>query len=315
MNYGPWLGWQIDYLLWFQNFRDVSGHVFDKFFSVITMFGEVIIPLIVISVVYWAINKRAGQFILWSYMCGFVFNTIAKVTACIYRPWMLDPRVHPLPSAIPAATGYSFPSGHTAGVMSIWGGLAVSFWKNKIFRYLCFFIILSVMVSRNYLGVHTPQDVIVSFIISCFVLWGTWSAFEWIEKDSKRDKYFVAVVIALSLFTCLYVCLKHYPIHYLFGKILYDPTSIKYDVIMKSSCLWGALAGWITERRFISFNPENGTLLRKIIRVVLGVILLFALKSASGIVPFGFYGECLQQFIIGLFVTAIYPFIIKKYNL
>ena len=99
-----WLGWQIDYLLYLQNFRDISGHVLDKFFIYITMCGEVIIPWLVISLFYWVINKKTGQFILWSYLFGFIANTLAKVTACIYRPWILDSRVCPLKEAIPAAT-------------------------------------------------------------------------------------------------------------------------------------------------------------------------------------------------------------------
>ena len=36
------------------------------------------------------------------------------------------------------ADGYSFPSGHTTGAMSVWGGTAFWFWKNRCVsdRYL-----------------------------------------------------------------------------------------------------------------------------------------------------------------------------------
>ncbi|MCD8378353.1 MAG: hypothetical protein LUB59_06160, partial [Candidatus Gastranaerophilales bacterium] len=62
-----WLGWQIDYLLLLQNFRELTGHIFDSFFLVITMFGEVYIPLVTIAFLYWCLNKKIGVYMLWCY--------------------------------------------------------------------------------------------------------------------------------------------------------------------------------------------------------------------------------------------------------
>ena len=323
MDYGAWLGWQIDYLLYLQNFRDLSHHVFDKFFLGLTLCGEVMIPIFVICLLYWTLNKKAGQFVLWSYLLGFVVNQFAKVTACIYRPWILDHRVHPLPQAIPAATGYSFPSGHTAGAVAIWGGTAISFWQNKIVRYICLAIIFGVMLSRNYVGVHTPQDVIVSFILSCFVLYMAYKGLKWSEEDSSRDKYILSIVFGLTILTVLYVCFKHYPIHYLFGKILYDPTPIKYDTIAKSGFVFGAFLGWFIEKRYIDFKPEIGTFSQKVARMLVGMTVVYALNSGFAIfkemiaanLPLALSGMFIQTLLIGLFITCIYPFFIKKYQM
>ena len=323
MNYSAWLEWQIDYLLILQNFRDLSHHIFDNFFLTITTFGEVLIPIFVICGLYWTVNKKIGQFVLWSYLMGFVANQIAKTTACIYRPWILDCRVHPLAQAIPAATGYSFPSGHTAGAVTIWGGCAVSFWNNKIIRYTCFAIVLCVMFSRNYVGVHTPQDVIVSFILSCFVLYGVYKTIKWAEQDEKRDKYVVLGFIAITLLTVLYTVFKHYPVHYLFGKILYYPTQVKYEIFARSGFVLGALSGWYIEKRHINFSAENGTFSKKTARLLLGLTILFGLYTISGIfkgmLASNLYtalsGMFVQHLLIGLFITCIYPFFIKKYNL
>lgn len=314
MDYGAWLGWQIDYLLFIQCFRDTSCHIFDKFFLFITMFGEVIIPLIIICSIYWAINKKIGQFILWSYLFGFIVNQLAKVTACVYRPWILDCRVRPLADAIPAATGYSFPSGHTAGVMSIWGGLAVSFWKNKWVRYSCIAVIICVMLSRNYLGVHTPQDVIVSFILSCGVLYGTYKLIGWEEKKENRDIKIVGTVLSVTLLAILYINLKSYPIHYLFGKILYDPNPIKIDSILRSGFIVGAFIGWLLEKRYIGFKPECGTNLKKIGRVILGLVIMTGMFKCIHVCDCICYGF-IQYFLMGIFLTCLYPFIIKYFKI
>lgn len=323
MNCGAWLGWQIDYLLYLQNLRDVTHHVFDNFFLIITMFGEVMIPVVVICTLYWTINKKIGQFVLWSYFMGFVVNQIAKTTACIYRPWILDSRVHPLAQAIPAATGYSFPSGHTAGAVATWGGCAVSFWKNKLIRYICIAIVLCVMFSRNYVGVHTPQDVIVSFVLSCFVLFGVYKIIKWTEQDEKRDKYVILGVFAATILTVLYTVFRHYPVDYLFGKVLYYPTQVKYEIFARSGFIFGALTGWFAEKRHIDFNPENGAFFKKVVRLLLGLTVIFGLNTISGIfkgmistnLSVALSGMFVQHLLIGLFITCIYPFIVKKYNL
>lgn len=314
MNIGMWLGWQIDYLLFLQNFRDTSGHVLDKFFIHITTFGEVIIPFFIICLFYWVINKKVGTLIMWSYLFGFIANTIAKMTACIYRPWILDCRVCPLPEAIPMATGYSFPSGHTAGVMSVWGALAYSYWQNKLFRYICIFIILSVMISRNYLGVHTPQDVVVSFFISIAIIYIAKRLIDYSEKNENNCWKILCGVFFITLITLLYITLKSYPIHYLFGKILYDPCPARTDVIIRSGFIFGAFSGWILEKKYINFVPENGSILKKIIRFCLGILLVLGILS----LPIPVFSPEIQEFIkliiLGLFVTYIYPLIIVKYR-
>ncbi len=315
MNCGAWLGWQIDYLLCLQCFRDTSCHIFDKFFICITTFGEIIISILVISTIYWAISKKAGQFIMFSHIFGFLTNILAKTTACIYRPWILDARVKPLAEAIPAATGYSFPSGHTTGALSTWGGIAISFWKNKVLRYICFAIVICVMISRNYLGVHTPQDVIVGFILTALVLWGTYKLFEWEKSGKNRDIIIVLSVFAITILTILYVNLKGYPIDYLFGKILYEPTQMKVEAIVRSGFIFGAFIGWFIEKRFIDFKPELGNIYNKIIRVLLGIGILIAIHMTEGFFTNSFgiiLGKALNLFLTGIYITLIYPYFIKK---
>lgn len=323
MNYGGWLGWQIDYLLLLQNFRDISHHIFDKFFIFITTFGEITIPIIFVCLIYWVINKKVGQLMLWSWIGGFITNLFLKASACIYRPWLLDTRIHPLPEAMPAATGYSFPSGHTAGVMSVFGSFATSYWNNKILRYLSIFIIFSVMVSRNYLGVHTPQDVIVSFLVSCIVIFGVSKLLNWVYADKpngKRDIILVSATFIITTLTVLYIVLKPYPIYYLFGKVLYYPHDMKYDALVKSGFAFGTFVGWLLEKRFVNFVPEYGSILKKCIRMVLGITLLYGIYSFTKVlkgldIPFVELCSFIQYIILGLFITFIYPLIIKNYKI
>lgn len=322
MNYGGWLGWQIDYLLYLQNLREVTHHIFDNFFLGITTFGEVTISIVIICLLYWIIDKKAGQYVLFCWISGFIINLILKAAACIYRPWILNPNVHPVPKAIPAATGYSFPSGHTAGVVSVFGSIAHYYKNNRGLQYLCWLIVLLVMFSRNYLGVHTPQDVIVSFFVTCFLLFEIWKLMNWIEADEpngKRDIISALAIMLITVLTTLYVVYKPYPVHYLFGKILYVPTAMKYTALVKSGFVFGALSGWLIERRYINFNPKAGTVLEKIIRLGIGVTILDAIYLSTKILrhssaPYSDICAFVQFGILGLFLTFIYPFIINLYQ-
>ncbi|MFS9314991.1 phosphatase PAP2 family protein [Streptococcus infantis] len=73
--------------------------------------------------------------------------------------------------------GFSFPSGHSLAVTIMVGTLIVIFsqriknqlWK-RIIQILLGFYLLSVLVSRVYLGVHYPSDVLASLCVGLGVL-------------------------------------------------------------------------------------------------------------------------------------------------
>ena len=151
----------IDYLLFLQNLREATGGFLDGAFELITKLGEASIATLLVALIYWCVNKREGIFLMLTFYYNRVINAFIKITACVYRPWIRDPRVTPVEAALEDATGYSFPSGHSANATSVFGGLALNRKYHKAFRIGMIALILLVAFSRNYLGVHTPQDVIV----------------------------------------------------------------------------------------------------------------------------------------------------------
>ena len=167
------LNYQLDYLLWLQNLRDVTVGIFDSFFLSITEFGDYFILIGFVTLIYWSLNKRVGEFLIVTYAFGLLCNQFLKMLVCINRPWILSDKIKPVPDAIPSAGGFSFPSGHTAKAVAVWGGIAVWLWDNKLVRYTMITLILIIAFSRNYLGVHTPQDVLVSLAVGCVILFIT----------------------------------------------------------------------------------------------------------------------------------------------
>jgi undecaprenyl-diphosphatase len=87
------------------------------------------------------------------------------------RPFIADPSIHPLTTA----GGFSFPSGHSAGAMLLYGSLIVLtlIWPLSKKWAWGLRIVSSVMifltgVSRIYVQVHYPTDVTAGWLLALF---------------------------------------------------------------------------------------------------------------------------------------------------
>ena len=311
-----WMSWQIDYLLLLQSFREATGGVLNHFFLNISNVAIMPFAIMLICAIYWGVNKKAGIYLLYCFFFSILTNLFIKHTACIYRPWILDSRVTPPDIAYSTAGGYSFPSGHTAEGTALWGGIATFWWQHKFLRIFCIALIFLIMFSRNYLGVHTPQDVLVSFILGIGILYLIKKVINWVEQGKNRDIIVLILLTILCSLIAAFIWFKSYPIDYnAQGEILYDATDTK---IYSSAKIIGIIAlflGMFFENRFIKFSTENCELKRKIIRITVGLCLfkLFTIYSNSFIhsIIHGFKAQCLENILTAIFITIIFPCFIK----
>lgn len=313
-----YMGCQIDFLLWLQHLRTLSGGCFDVFFSSITYFGQILIPLMISALIFWCIDKKSGAFIILNGAFAVMVNQLLKNIACIYRPWVLDSRIKPVQGALYASSGYSFPSGHTSISTSCWGAIAMIWHKNKILLSSMIILIILVAFSRNYLEVHLPQDVIVSLILGVLILFYGYKLLNWVDKGKNRDLWLTVLVCGFGLFVILFSYLRSYPMDYVNGKLLVNPYSCKLESFPKCGYLIGTFLGWFLERRFVNFDEKSGRLKDKIIRYLIGgsiftVLICFTCHYFS-IFLGNHIGRFLNFFIVGLFVTYIYPLFIKKFQ-
>ena len=139
------------------------------FFSGITYCGDEIAFMVVAFALFWCVNKRTGYYAFLVGLFGTVGNQWLKIACRIPRPWVLDPNFTIVESARAAATGYSFPSGHTQNAVGTFGAMALRT-ERKWVRGVCIALIVLVPFSRMYLGVHTPLDVGVAFLMAAALL-------------------------------------------------------------------------------------------------------------------------------------------------
>ena len=164
----------IGILLTLQQFRNGAGAILADFLSKMTFLGELNTVLVIMAVIYWCVDKSLGIYLLMGWSGNRLVNGALKVTACAYRPWIRDARIIPYGNSMTTATGYSFPSGHSMNAATVYGGGTVRRDAPITLRVALGIVVALVAFSRLYLGVHTPQDVLVGALAGMFVMWLTY---------------------------------------------------------------------------------------------------------------------------------------------
>ena len=305
----------IDILLALQEFRNGAGSFLTEFFSKMTFLGEINTAIVIMAILYWSVSKELGTYLLMGWSGNRLANGVMKVTACAYRPWIRDARILPHGNAITTATGYSFPSGHTMNAASLFGGIAVRKDYPRALRIVLGFVLAFVAFSRIYLGVHTPQDVLVGAGIGTLVMWLTLRLMRWVEAHPGKDWLVVCISVGLGAAVALYAALKPYPADYdAEGKLIVDGAKMANDTFKGVGYCVAFLTGWILERRFVGFSTEV-PVQQKLMRAVIGLLGYYAVSLIlapllktwiSG--PAGTFISC---FIQMFYVAFLFPLCAK----
>lgn len=314
LSNGCWINPQTDFLLLLQNYR--IGHLaaFDKFFLSITIFGEFWLPTIICAVVYWCVDFKAGIYLFSLEGFNVLITHLLKMAACVYRPWILDNRIHPSELAIPYAKGYSFPSGHTAMSSSVIGGIIYLIRQHKLLSVLLSGLILLIGFSRLWLGVHTPQDVIGGLIVGISLIFGIKSIINWAEKSRNRYLYLLSIINISAFLALIYVCFFNTcRIDYIDGEILVNPQKSIYVTFVVYGFALGLLNGCFLCRRFLPFDPSSVSVKRRILRGIIGILFVIILLKfiLENIImnTFDMKIAALLMFVTGLQITLVYPLI------
>ena len=148
---------------WLSGFR---GPFLDEAALEITSLGNGIVLfalVLVASVFLWQTNHRWSVYLLIiSALGGKVLNTVLKQWFDRPRPSIVD--------HIDVVHSMSFPSGHAMSSLVVYGSVAYLVarleptpWLRRTTWTLAALVILGIGVSRMYLGVHYPSDVIAGF--------------------------------------------------------------------------------------------------------------------------------------------------------
>ena len=307
----------IQYLLWLQELRNATGGIFNEFFNALSKIAVDVLPFLPFFI-FWCVDKKWGYRYLVTFGLGNMANGIIKLTACAYRPWIRSDLIEPAGDSKVAATGYSFPSGHTTEATSVYGTtIAWQYKKRKWLAVLCGVLLALTGFSRNFLGVHTPQDVIVGFSATLIIILIVGFVQPKIDGDDRKlDILSIAGVLGV-IATIIYILVKPYPMDYVDGVLLVDPNKMMNDTFKACGAFTGLLAGSFVERHFIRYEIPTGAKNLPILGFV-GFMIVFSWKEylapATLVQAFGgHWGHFIARFIMWVFVVALWPLVIKKF--
>ena len=307
----------IQYLLMLQELRNATGGIFDELFNALSKFAVDVLPFLPF-VIFWGVDKAWGYFFLTCHWAGELVNGVIKLTVCAYRPWIRSDLIVPAGDSKTAATGYSFPSGHTRTATTIYGCTFV--WQKDKRRWLavtCAILILLTGFSRNFLGVHTPQDVMVGMLESVILIFVVAKVSEKVKGNEKLLDILTVVGIVFTIVSLVYIQVKPYPMDYdAAGELLVNPSKMMNDCFEACGAFMGFLIGSYADRHYIHyeipFEHKNLPIL-----VCVGAGLTFAWKEYFGPATFGLafgghWGNFITRLIMLLFAMCIWPIVIQK---
>ena len=298
----------IQYLLLLQRFREATGGVLNDFFVQISDLSYGVFIWMLACILFWAADKKTGAYLFLNIAVSRFLMQLLKLTFCVYRPWIRSDQIVP----VETASGYSFPSGHSVTGASNYGTMLARYGKKH--RGLGAFMVvmlLLTMFSRNYIGVHTPQDVAVGAALGLAVVFLGTHIWEGIDKKPGRDWIIPVAGAALTALFLVYISLKSYPMDYDgAGKLLVDPAKMMKDGYKDAGRLLGVSLGWYLERRYVRFSTDV-PVLTKVTRCGVGVLVLLLyglafMPAVTGAVSTGWVGFILT-FGELMLLMVVYP--------
>ena len=232
--------------------QQIHGPLLDNIFRGITFTGEEQFYLVLFPLILWCIEYSFGAVLVIFFLLSNFFNIILKDLFQQPRPFDLNPSLK-----LSQADGYGMPSGHAQLAATVWGAIAVRVHKTW-FWIVAMVIILLIGFSRVYLGVHFPTDVLAGWIIGAILLVIYIAARYPLGKWLSGLNMWLQLLLAVGLTVVL---------------LLLNRST---EALTSSGTLFGAAAGLVFARRYISFSV-SGPWWHRVVRFLIGMIILLGL--------------------------------------
>ncbi|WP_163192908.1 phosphatase PAP2 family protein [Clostridium thermarum] len=269
--------------------QSFSNPFVDYLFQAITILGEETIYVGAIVILYWCFNKRTAVRFAFIEIFSMVINGAIKDTVRAPRPIGTE-GIFSL--RVETATGYSFPSGHTQGTATFWITL-MKVCKKSWLYILGPIVIFLVGLSRLYLGVHWPKDVIAGIILGVICVFIADKIIDLTCKNNDHRYMLILLVPALL-------------------GLIFFPSK---DYVKAVATVTGLYIGYVLENGYIAFNPKAPVTMQ-MVKVIVGFLGLALLKlSVKLLLPDNNFKAFTDYFLLGFWIIAGAPYIFVRFGL
>lgn len=298
--------------------------------KLLSFMGSAEFYLLIMPFLYWSIDTALGIRIGVILLFSDAISYYLKIGIHSGRPFWVSRHVE----SLSFESSFGMPSAHAQNSAAVFGLLAATL-KRRWVWVLSLLLIFLIGISRIYLAVHFPQDVILGWLIGFLLVWIFLRVEKpvtaWFSSQSLPQAVSVLFVISISMLLIGLLIRSitsdwQIPAAWVENARLAFPEEepinpFKFSgLLLTSGVFFGLSAGalWLSKRG--GFNAR-GSWGRRILRYLLGVvgvaILWFGLGSLlpedSG--TFGYVLSYLLYAVIGLWISAIAPLVFLRLKL
>jgi membrane-associated phospholipid phosphatase len=273
--------WQYRLLVYIQSFH---SPVLDKIATLLSSLGIESFYIFVLPIIFWGVHKRNGLRLAYIFLASMFVNAWLKVVFHLVRPIGI-PGIRS--GYLTSATSFSMPSGHAQGPMTFFAVIARMV-KRKWILVAGTILVLAIGLSRLYLGLHWPLDVLVGWVLGLIIGLIGWALAKWwtYRQMSFPARLFLAIAFPVVL----------YAIHH-------DELSSGFAAFLLSIGVGAVVEGeWLR-------SELDGELWKRICVIIIGIAGLIAIqwgmKWTIGSTAWVMVRDC----AIGVWATVIAPWI------
>jgi len=271
-------------------FHDIGTPILDIFFKVLTNLGSEPVYILIASLIFWCYDRRMGIRAMYVIMFSSYVALLAKNLFGMPRP----------PEYLHKVTenDFGFPSGHALVSSGFWGYMGLRIKSSRIIIAGAIAVFL-VSLSRIYLGVHYPGDVVGGIVFGLTVAYmfykGETGIKSLFEKQDLTTKYLIALILPAILVLIVS----------LLGDLVKD--QIELGLLMASIGV-----GYLLEEEKIKFqDTKNKKQLIK--RALVGIVILGMIFVVSEILSMTYpVFTYIKYVLLGFSSVFVVPLVFTK---
>lgn len=263
-----------------------------------SLLGEAVVLVLLVAWIFWCYDKEFGRLVGLQIIMGLVWNTMIKNVVLRRRPYFESDGIDLLKKVEAdadvydiAAQGYSFPSAHSQGAVSLYGSIARHDRKRAVTAAASVLVFLTGL-SRVAAGAHYPTDVLAGWGFGLFLLFFV----PWLDRRLTDRRIFYGILV-LSALPGLFYCGTE-------------------DYYSSLGLLLGFVPAMAFERKYVRFSMPR-TLPRAIARMAGGMagflILNFLFKGVFSLLipaeagPAADLARVLRYALLIFILLGLYP--------